>query len=89
MLDRQAFRRYFTTDEAACGHVDRAADRHADAGIAAAPFKAAMLVAEQDLREAERAATTERLRQSLEQMSWEEPNRTLSRSRDKSLGIEL
>ncbi len=69
--------------------VDRAAERHALAEAAAAPYKAVVREAEERLRAAERVATTERVRQRLEQLSWEKPSRTPTRSRDLGVGLEL
>ncbi len=69
--------------------VDRAAERHALAEATAAPYKRVVREAEEHLRAAERVATTERVRQRLEQLSWEEPSRTPTRSRDLGVGLEL
>ena len=69
--------------------VDCAAQRHTDAETAAAPYKTMVRDAEERLHAAERETITERVRQQLEQISWEQPTHTTTRSRDKSVGIEL
>lgn len=71
------------------GHVSGAAERRAVAETAARPYRAVLREAEEQLRAAEKDATTERVRRRLEQMSWVEPARPADRTHDKSPRIEL
>ena len=68
---------------------DRAALRCAAAEAAAAPYKTELREAEDRLQPADRLATTEPVRQRLDQLSCEEPSRTGTKSRDLGVGLEL
>lgn len=69
--------------------VARATERHAVAVAAAAPYNREVRNAEERLRAAESVATADRVRQRLEQLSWEEPRHTRTRDRERGMGLEL
>ena len=68
---------------------DRAAESHAATEAAAAPLTTELRQADDRLQAALSQATTERLRQRLDQPSWEEPSRIRVKSRDLGVGLEL
>jgi membrane protein involved in colicin uptake len=85
------WRRRAAKDVVALANQDagRAAESYAVAEAAAAPYRTVLRKAEERLQAAERLATTERVRQRLDQLSWGELSRTPTKSRDLGVDLEL